>query len=131
VLVIVSPQILVQSGEQADRDHLSFVQAAASEGQSDYRTTVAFAIQRSLDHFQIEASAEWKRYLLVAAILLSMVLFTLGLRVFGAGAFIPRYPSWHDNFLSLLIGTTLVGLCGGFLASIARDVVAVIEKLRR
>jgi hypothetical protein len=35
------------------------------------------------------------------------------------------------NFAALLLGAALVGLVGGFLGTIARDVVAIVEKLRR
>jgi hypothetical protein len=112
----------------------------ADEAESDHdtRASLALAIQRNLDQFQISTSAAWRRYLWLTAVLLSLVLFNAGLQLFNTGSFIPglkAYPrvfnEWLGNFAALSSAAILVGLFGGFLATIGRDIVAIIEKLRR
>jgi hypothetical protein len=100
------------------------------------------AIQRNLDQFQISTSADWRRYLLLTSVLLSMGIFVLGLPVLQTGSFISglsnpvglqplKLSQWTGNFAWLFLATLLTGLLAGFLGSIARDLVAIIEKLRR
>jgi hypothetical protein len=72
-----------------------------------------------------------------------MALFILGLPLLNTGSFIPgliylspgakRLPASEHagNFVFLMTGTVLSALFAGFLGSIARDVVAIVEKLRR
>ena|ERR1051326_2215557 len=105
---------------------------------TDGRAAMALAIQRNLDHFQIATAAKWRRYLLVTCITLSTGLFTLGLGLLGMGSFLPelnappfKFAAWLGNFVLLLLATSLVSLFGGLLGSISRDLVAIIEKLRR
>jgi len=100
------------------------------------------AIQRNLDQFQISSSANWRRYLLLTSVLLSMVIFVLGLPLLQTGSFISglsnpdglqplKLSQRTGNFALLFSATLLTGLFAGFLGSIARDLVAIIEKLRR
>jgi hypothetical protein len=97
------------------------------------RTRIAYAVQRRLDQLQIDASARWRRWLLVTAIVLSFVLFFIAAGVLGAGQrFItPISPTPSGYAVSYFIGAILVALFAGYMASIARDLVAIIEKLRR
>jgi hypothetical protein len=136
------PSPLVQGmaagGEPSVRGRQPKASEETSETGQDSRTSLALAIQRNLDHFQIATAADWKRYLLLTSIILSMILFTLGLQLFQAGSFIPglkaqpiTFPDRLGNLTALMACAILVGLFGGFLGSIARDVVAIIEKLRR
>ncbi len=119
------------------------VQPPAASSEQDPRVRAAMAIQRNLDQFQISTSALWRRYLLMTSILLSMTLFLFGLRLFDGGSFIPGLTSipqhgpaltarqYSENFSLLCLATVLTALFGGFLGSIARDLVAIVEKLRR
>ncbi len=104
----------------------------SKEWDTTRRTRVAYAIQRHLDLLQIEAGSRWRRRLLVAAIYACGVLFVVAAAVLGAGTFI---EPWNDGVFakafSWTLGTLLVALLGGYMATIARDVVAIIEKLRR
>jgi hypothetical protein len=116
---------------------------APATGEQDPRIRYAMAIQRNLDQFQISTSAQWGRYLLRTSILLSMGLFILGLPLLDTGGFIPGLvdippaarrltaSAQTGNFVFLLMATVLTALLAGFLGSIARDVVAIMEKLRR
>jgi hypothetical protein len=97
------------------------------------RTRAAYATQRNLYQLQIETGASWRRWLLGFAICLSGLLFILAVLLLGAGSFI---KTWKDEppgliFVSYLAGTLLVSIFAGYMASIARDLVAIIEKLRR
>ncbi len=116
---------------------------SSASGEQDQRIGYAMAIQRNLDQFQISTSAGWGRYLLRTSILLSIALFILGLPLLNTGSFIPgliditsgakKLPaSAHaGNLVFLMGGAVLTALFAGFLGSIARDVVAIVEKLRR
>lgn len=146
----IADQVMEKQGRSEPRSVLirrmaaeeSAVRAPATVEQ-DPRIRYAMAIQRNLDQFQISTSAEWRRCLLRTSILLSMALFILGLPLLDTGSFIPGLidippgartlpASAHGgNFVFLLTGTVLIALFGGFLGSIARDVVAIVEKLRR
>jgi len=114
----------------------------ASENTVDREVNTMLAIQRNLDQFQISSSANWRRYLLLTSVLLSMVIFVLGLPLLQTGSFISglsnpdglqplKLSQRTGNFALLFSATLLTGLFAGFLGSIARDLVAIIEKLRR
>ena len=66
-----------------------------------------------------------------------MAFFVAGLPLFQIGSFISglapgyRAAEWMGNFVLLVLITTACGLLSGFLGSIARDIVAIIEKARR
>ena len=122
----VAPQRNVASGEKT------------STSVADTRTALALAIQRNLDHFQISTAAKWRRYLLATCITSSAGLFTLGLGLLSMGSFLPvlnapplKFAAWLGNFSLLFLAVSLVSLFGGLLGSISRDLVAIIEKLRR
>jgi hypothetical protein len=71
-----------------------------------------------------------------------MGIFVIGLFLLQTGSFISGLSDPNEldhlnlskltgNFGLLFLATLLSGLCAGFLGSIARDLVAIIEKLRR
>ena len=146
----IADRVMEKQGKNEPRSAL-IRRMAAEDGvvrvpvsaEQDPRIGNAMAIQRNLDQFQISTSAQWGRYLLKTSILLSMALFMLGLRLLNYGSFINglidlppgadslRASVHAGNFLFLLTGTVLTALFAGFLGSIARDVVAILEKLRR
>jgi hypothetical protein len=104
----------------------------SEEWETTRRTRVAYAIQRHLDLLQIEAGSRWRWSLLVAAIGACGVLFLVAKWVLGAGTFIQPWSNGaFAKAFTWTLGTLLVALLGGYMATIARDVVAIIEKLRR
>jgi hypothetical protein len=105
--------------------------------ESDRRARLALSIQRNLDQFQIRAAAEWRRYLLLSCMAISMMLF-VGLALVGVRIPPAHYAEAAPTFAEGLATTfvlfceaALVGCFAGFLGSIARDGVAIVEKLRR
>jgi hypothetical protein len=136
----LSPLILrmAEAAEPPERARRRDRREPNPEAEADRRASLALTIQRNLDYFQIATAAQWRRYLLFTSVCLAAALFVLGLQLFQAGIFIPgltntpkTFPQRLGNFSALLMGTVLVGALGGFLASIARDAVAILEKLRR
>ena len=89
----------------------------------DARNRVTNQVQRSLDGLQISAGFRWKLYLQVASIVLSGLIVWAGLMLFV------REPiEVFVRHLPLYIATAIVG---GFLAPVARDLVAALESLRK
>jgi hypothetical protein len=84
----------------------------------DARTRVTHQIQRAIDALQITAGFRWKFTMQFAAIVLSGIFAGLGMWIFWKGSHV---------FLSSLI----VAVLGGFLAPVARDLVATLEQLRK
>ena len=87
------------------------------------RQGLSNTIQRRLDGFQVHAGNLWRSDLRLFAVLVSGGLAALGVMVFS---------DWQKEFACTTLAFVLVvGLLGGLLASIARDLVAVVERLRR
>jgi len=100
------------------------------------RTRVSQKLQRGVDGFQIAAGNHWKSVLQWASIVLSMVLAILAL-VFplGIAPVVAReVPLTRLQILQMLGQHFLIvlgiGLAGGFIAPIARDLLAVVSRLR-
>jgi hypothetical protein len=89
----------------------------------DARNRVTHQVQRSLDGLQISAGFQWKFYLQVASIALSAVLVWIGLILFAQGSI--------EVFVRHLPLYVLTAVLGGFLAPVARDLVAALQQLRR
>jgi hypothetical protein len=88
----------------------------------DARNKVGHRLQRSLDAFQVHVATTWSESLRSAAIIIAGTLTAVGTFVFG---------SWADEPIATLVFVLVVGLVGGFFSSVARDVTALIERLRR
>ena len=86
----------------------------------DARTRVTHHIQRAIDGFQIAAGYRWKLSLQIAAFVMSFLVTVLAVSVHGNAS-----PGAGE-----LPGILLVGLVGGFLAPIARDLLSALQKLR-
>jgi len=120
----------------ADGETMQPLGGSMETDQSDRRARLALTIQRNLDHFQIRAAAEWRRYLLLSCMLISMLLF-IGLELLETPLPFAHLgtPSGKAERLGttivLILEAALVGCFAGFLGSIARDIVAIVEKLRR
>jgi len=89
---------------------------------SDPRSWLARQVQIRLDALQIQARHAWQRYLRILATLVSTTLVALIALLFG---------QWQVDTLATLFFVLLVGVLGGFFASLARDIVAFIERARR
>jgi hypothetical protein len=87
----------------------------------DARTRVTHQIQRAIDALQVSVGFRWKFYLQLASIVLSGVIAGLGVWIFG------NIPGFGQR----LVATLAVGVLGGFLAPVARDLVAALQQLRK
>lgn len=89
----------------------------------DARNRVTHQIQRALDGLQISAGFRWKLYLQIASIALSALFVWIGLMLFV------KEPI--DVFVRHLPLYVLTAIFGGFLAPVARDLLAALQQLRR
>jgi hypothetical protein len=88
----------------------------------DARTRMTHQVQRALDALQISAGARWKLMLQIAA-------FPLGCALAVGGAALVRLP--QSGIATPLAAALPLGLAAGFLAPIARDLVALLDRARR
>lgn len=86
----------------------------------DARNRVAHRIQRNLDGIQIALGSRWKLWMQVVAITLTVL--------FVEVAIITNVKDY--NGVTLLVGIAL-GIVGGYVAPITRDVVAALQSLRK
>lgn len=89
----------------------------------DARNRVTHQVQRSLDGLMISAGFRWKLYLQVASIVLSALIVWVGLMIFV------REPI--EVFVRHLPLYVALAVLGGFLAPVARDIVAALQQLRK
>jgi hypothetical protein len=87
----------------------------------DARNRVTHQIQRAIDALQVSAGFRWKWYLQIASIVLSGIIAGIGVWRFGH-----FQDTWKQFFTT--IG---VAILGGFLAPVARDLVASLQQLRK
>ena len=86
----------------------------------DARNRVTHQVQRGLDGLQIAAGYRWKLWLQVASITLSGVLVGLGLLLFARERALAHLPIY-----------LAMAVVGGFVAPVARDLVAALQQLRK
>lgn len=86
----------------------------------DARTRVTHQVQRAIDSIQISAGFRWKFWLQCASFGLSALIAGLGVAMF-----------FHPAAGSGIITVTVTGVLGGFLAPVARDLVAALQQLRK
>jgi NO-binding membrane sensor protein with MHYT domain len=82
---------------------------------------VTHQIQRAIDALQVSAGFRWKWYLQIASIVLSGIIAGIGVWRFGH-----CQDPWKQFFTT--IGAAILG---GFLAPVARDLVASLQQLRK
>ncbi|MDA8107697.1 MAG: hypothetical protein M0015_03580 [Betaproteobacteria bacterium] len=85
----------------------------------DARARVMHHVQRAIDALQIAAGYRWKLYLQIASFALSFLVTVIGVAMQPGGLEAVQLP-----------GIALVGIVGGFLAPVARDLLAALQKLR-
>lgn len=119
------------AGPRGSIDAVTSLRSGFGKGKdrdADSRSRLGYHIQRNIDQLQISIAAHWQRLLRGAAMAVS---FTIALTVITQSA-----PDIGNAVGTLdwphKVGIALmVGLTSGYLASVFRDVVAVIERLRR
>ena len=88
----------------------------------DARSRVTHQVQRSIDALQIAAGSRWKLRLQAAAFAISSVLTAAGMSLY-------RPP--ETSLAASVLASVPLGLMAGFLAPIARDLVAIVSQARR
>jgi len=88
----------------------------------DARSRVTHQVQRSIDALQIAAGSRWKLRLQAAAFAISSVLTAAGMSLY-------RPP--ETSLVASVLASVPLGLMAGFLAPIARDLVAIVSQARR
>jgi hypothetical protein len=101
-----------QYGERSSEETAIFV---------DARNRIAHQVQRATDAIQIACGFQWKWLLQLCAILLSGLL--------ALWAYVWADPT-HPASARLFVFAT-AGILGGFLAPVARDLVAALQSLRK
>ncbi len=86
------------------------------------RNRVAQQIQRSLDAVQISMGYRWQWILQGLSVVLSAAIIFAGLTVYGGGL-----QFWRTDRIAYAF---FVSVLGGFVAPVARDLVAAIQSLR-
>ena len=86
----------------------------------DSRNRIDSAIQRNIDSLQISASIEWKAWLKFFATIISALFFITGIAL----------TSSSMDVFSFFFLTIIIALAAGYMSSIFRDIIAIIEKLR-
>jgi hypothetical protein len=96
-------------------------------GYTDARTRISHRIQRNLDGVQIAMSDRWQWWLQLASIVLSTTLIEI--------AIFSEQPSGTattaQNVFPLFAVGLVVGIAGGYLAPVTRDLVAALQNLRK
>lgn len=110
-----SPEIFLKRADQSTEGEKRAVKEYAAA-----KTRLALQVRCSVDAIQTSIGFRWKRWLQIASMFLSAALGMVALLV-APGQDYP-YPT--------LGATILIGLLSGFLAPVARDLVAAVEKWR-
>lgn len=87
---------------------------------ADPRNRVAHQIQRNIDALQIAAGFRWKLGMQIASIVISAGLVVTGLQLYGVATPVRNTPFY-----------ILAGVLSGFVAPVARDLVATLQQLRK
>lgn len=85
----------------------------------DARNRVGHRIQRNLDGIQIALGSRWKLWMQLTSIGLTVAFVELAI-----------VANVRYNLVTLLVGVVL-GIVGGYLAPVTRDVVATLQSLRK
>jgi hypothetical protein len=98
---------------------LDLIQLQQRQAFVDARNRVTHQVQRAIDAIQIAAGFRWKFYLQCASFLLSAAIAGLGIALF-----------FKEEIGAKFITAIVTGVLGGFLAPVARDLVAALQQLR-
>lgn len=92
----------------------------------DARSRVANQIHRSIDAFQISVGYRWRWYLQIASFLISFAITVLAVNLGALNGWVSD-GSISSNWAAIV----LIGLIGGFLAPVVRDIQAITQLLRK
>ena len=95
--------------------------SALPPGYADARTRVSHRIQRNLDGLQIAMGNRWQFFLQLASIILSTIVIEIA---------IFTQSNAQGGVTPFFLGI-LVGIIGGYLAPVTRDLVAALQNLRK
>jgi len=84
--------------------------------------STSYIIQRRLDDLQIQVHHGWRQLLRFISLSVSFTLTSFVAAIFGL---------WRENIVGTAFLVLLSSLLAGFFASVARDIVATIERARR
>jgi len=103
------------------RESLGDDERAAVDAFVDARSHYHHQVERGIDRIQIAVGFRWKWWLQLASIVLSGIIGLAGYLKYGGT---PRY--FGHGLLVLLV----TGVFGGFIAAVARDLIAGLQSLR-
>jgi hypothetical protein len=86
-----------------------------------YRNERVYDLQQALDSFQIKARSNWRRRLHLLSFCICLYLTSVLVFLFKPA---------EINIIGTVFFVVLVAFIGSFFASVARDMVAIIERLR-
>ncbi len=123
-------ELLIVLSEGADVQDVAAVVNQSPEGSKakktqpskDYleaRTRVGHRIQRNLDAVQIALGSAWQFWMQSTAVILSVLVLECG---------VLQTVGWNTNAMLLAVP---VGIISGYLAPVARDLVAALQTLRK
>jgi hypothetical protein len=92
----------------------------------DARSRVSNQIHRSIDAFQISVGYRWKWYLQIASFLISFTITVVAVNLGALNGWVSDGSISH-NWAAIV----LIGLIGGFLAPVVRDIQAITQQLRK
>jgi hypothetical protein len=110
-----APAIFLKRGDQTTEDEKRAIREYAAA-----KTRLGTQVRCSVDAIQTSIGFRWKYCLQVASVILSSLLGIVALHM-GAGP---------DHAYPTISSTIMIGVLSGFLAPVARDLVAAIEKWR-
>ena len=109
------PEIFLKRGEHSTDEERGLIREYAAA-----KTRLTAQVRCSIDAIQTSIGFRWKYFLQLASLVLSAILGVIALHL-GAGP---------DHALPTFGATIVIGLLSGFLAPVARDLVAAIENWR-
>jgi len=109
------PETFLKRGEHSTDEEKHAIREYAAA-----KTRLAAQVRCSIDAIQTSIGFRWKYFLQLASLVLSAIIGVIALHL-GAGP---------DHTLPTLGATIMIGLLSGFLAPVARDLVAAIENWR-
>lgn len=92
----------------------------------DARNRIGHRIQRNLDGLQISVSARWRWWMQTVSIVITAALIQVALV-----AALQRNNIEYGWFSWTMLLSLLLGIAGGYLAPIARDLVAALQNMRK
>jgi hypothetical protein len=113
-----TPAEVPKEAEPSYAERLNYSLSDERQRRLDARNRVRVHAQRTVEAFKLSAGARWKLYLQVCSYLISALLTVIALAM----------TSQFNKHLGRLL---IISTIAGFMAPVARDLLAAIEKLRK